>query len=144
MPRVIALRIDVRSAETESMDLSDRAESSPHRPSSPVGIPAWRDRHPAWAVRPFRRSKAAPTHESTEESRARLSLVLLAYCVAIVAVLQLAPFGFLLPSDVRIVAFTDWRDAATSLLLFVPLGFLYPLTRPRGGVSAAARRCGAD
>lgn len=62
--------------------------------------------------------------------------MLLAYCVAIVTVLQLAPFGFLLPADVRIVALTDWRDAITSLLLFVPLGFIYPLTRPRGGVSA--------
>jgi hypothetical protein len=51
--------------------------------------------------------------------------------VAIVATVQLAPFGFAVPNDVRLVAFTDWPDTLTALLLFVPLGFLYPLTRMR-------------
>jgi hypothetical protein len=53
------------------------------------------------------------------------------YFVAIVATVQLAPFGFLVPADVRLVAATGWRDTLTALLLFVPLGFLYPLTRMR-------------
>ena len=114
------------------MDLSDRTDSSKERPNTPIGVPGWRDRHPAWAVRSFKRAKRAkraPALASTQESRARLSFVLLVYFVAIVAILQLAPFGFLVPQDIRLVALTDWRDALTALVLFVPLGFLYPLTR---------------
>lgn len=113
------------------MASSDRADSSHSLPSAPLGLPGWRDRHPAWAMRSLKRAKAAPSLASTESSRARLSFVLLVYFVAIVAVLELAPFGFSTSADVRVVAMTDWRDALTALLLFVPLGFLYPLTRLR-------------
>jgi hypothetical protein len=120
------------------MGFSDHADSHhrPSRPSGPVVTPDWHDRQPAWAVRPFRRGKSAgPALESTEASRARLSFVLLVYFVAFVAVLQLAPFGFGAVADVRRVVITGWRDHVTGVLLFVPLGFLYPLTRQRDDAS---------
>ena len=109
----------------------DRAEPTVHRPSLPVNAPGWRRRRPAWAVRPFRRAKAVLRLESTAASRARLSLVLLVYSVAMVAMVQLAPFGFVLGFDARWAANSGWRDVLTSFLLFVPLGFIYPLTRLR-------------
>jgi hypothetical protein len=82
-------------------------------------------------MRSFTRAKRPPTLASTEASRSRLSFVLLIYVVTVVATIQLAPFGFLIPRDIRLVAVTDWRDALAAALLFVPLGFLYPLTRMR-------------
>jgi len=78
-----------------------------------------------------RRRRSRPLLRSTAESRARLCLVLLVYYVVVVAVVALAPFGFSLDADVRVVPTTTLVDAVGSVLLFLPLGFLYPLTRPR-------------
>lgn len=70
---------------------------------------------------------------STSQSRARLSLALLLYLFGIACVVTLAPFRFYIPSVIPSVA--DIRpiggalDVVTSALLFVPLGFLFPLTR---------------
>jgi hypothetical protein len=55
---------------------------------------------------------------STSASRARLSRVLLFYWLGVVAVIILAPFRFS----------ADWLDHTARVLLFIPLGFLYPLT----------------
>src|SRR5262245_9085794 len=55
---------------------------------------------------------------STSRSRARLSRVLLFYWLGVVAVIVLAPFSFA----------NEWLDLAARVLLFVPLGFLFPLT----------------
>jgi hypothetical protein len=131
-----------------------RAGSSSRRGSAAVS----RDRH-ADGARPFRRSGPLTPSVSTEATRARLSFVLLVYVVAMVALIQLAPFGFILPSDIHVVAVSDWRDAFDSVFLFVPLGFLYPLTRTSrrtssvhvalggallGALIAAGRICEAD
>ncbi|MGH7619761.1 MAG: VanZ family protein [Gemmatimonadaceae bacterium] len=64
---------------------------------------------------------------STSESRARLSLVLLLYFFGVVAVASLAPFRFSVPLGFELVT-GEWREVATSALLCVPLGFLFPLT----------------
>jgi hypothetical protein len=80
---------------------------------------------------PWKRSapkKSPPPPRSTEQTRARLSLVLLMYCIAIVAVITLAPFNFFVPNVLHIERFGDWRHATSMALMFVPLGFLYPLT----------------
>jgi len=63
-------------------------------------------------------------------TRARLSLVLLLYFLGVIGVITLAPFRFSIPSSVHVLATGDWFDVVANVLLFVPLGFLYPLTRP--------------
>ncbi|HEX3865478.1 MAG TPA: VanZ family protein [Gemmatimonadaceae bacterium] len=64
------------------------------------------------------------------ESRTRLSLVLLLYFMGIVGVITLAPFRFVSTPDVSHVFMNGgWFDVVTNILLFLPLGFLYPLTR---------------
>lgn len=55
---------------------------------------------------------------STSASRARLSRVLLFYWLGLVAVIVLAPFSFS----------SEWLDVVARVLLFIPLGFLFPLT----------------
>jgi glycopeptide antibiotics resistance protein len=80
---------------------------------------------------PWKRSapkKSPPPPRSTEQTRARLSLVLLVYFIAIVAVITLAPFNFFVPNVVHIEQFGTWQQSTSMALLFVPLGFLYPLT----------------
>jgi len=62
-------------------------------------------------------------------TRARLSLVLLLYFLGVIAVITLAPFRFIRPREIRLLASGDWFDVVANVLLFVPLGFLYPLTR---------------
>src|ERR1041385_5318780 len=96
--------------------------------SSPVGVAGWRGRAASF---PFKSKKkaATPKARSTSESRARLSLVLLGYFLGIVVVIKLAPFVFSFPSAIRLDASLRWFDLATDALLFVPLGFLFPLAR---------------
>lgn len=67
-------------------------------------------------------------HEAGSRSRSRLSLVLLLYFLGVIAVLTLAPFRFEVPERVRILYKGDWFDIIANVLLFVPLGFLFPLT----------------
>jgi glycopeptide antibiotics resistance protein len=103
--------------------------------------PSWRSRDAAGAF-PSRKKAAPkpPKPRSTSKSRARLSLVLLAYLVGIVAVITLAPFSFSIPASVDLLVTSEWREAAANVLLFVPLGFLYPLTR-QGEDSSPLRVC---
>jgi glycopeptide antibiotics resistance protein len=82
--------------------------------------------------RPTRRPK--PAVKSTSRSRAKLGLVLLLYCFAVVAVITVAPFQFFVPGtpsavQSAIVLTTGWSDVIANVFLFVPLGFLFPLTR---------------
>lgn len=65
--------------------------------------------------------------------RARLSRVLLAYYVGVVLVITLAPFRFAVPAEFTVYSEGTVFDTVANVLLFVPLGFLYPLTRSRGG-----------
>ena len=66
---------------------------------------------------------------TSSPSRARLSLVLLLYFLGIIGVITLAPFRFTAPVHVEILGVGGWFDVVANVLLFVPLGFLYPLTR---------------
>lgn len=63
------------------------------------------------------------------DTRARLSLVLLLYFLGVIIVITLAPFRFVMPEHVRVWYAGDWFDVVANVLLFLPLGFLYPLTR---------------
>jgi glycopeptide antibiotics resistance protein len=66
---------------------------------------------------------------STSQSRARLSLVLLLYFLGLTTVIVLAPFRFSIPSHPDIAIVGDSMDVVAGALLFIPLGFLFPLTR---------------
>jgi glycopeptide antibiotics resistance protein len=89
-------------------------------------------------------SAAQPTGADTPPAptRARLSRALLAYFVGVVLVITLAPFRFAVPRDVRVFYTGDAFDLATNVLLFVPLGFLYPLTRPHRRWTLVAQAAG--
>jgi glycopeptide antibiotics resistance protein len=56
--------------------------------------------------------------------------VLLFYYLGVILVITLAPFRFSTPEDLRVLLSGGWFDVVANVLLFVPLGFLYPLTRP--------------
>lgn len=74
------------------------------------------------------------------QTRARLSLVLLLYFLGVIGVITLAPFRFGAPRDVAAIKLTgDVFDIVANILLFLPLGFLYPLTRPRDEEPSALR-----
>lgn len=76
---------------------------------------------------------------SPEPTRARLSRVLLLYYVGVVLVITLAPFRFEVPRQVTVFYVGGGFDMVANVLLFVPLGFLYPLTRPHRGLPLVAR-----
>jgi len=63
-------------------------------------------------------------------TRARLSLVLLLYFLGTILVMTLAPFHFEIPKTYRVLYTGGAFDIFANVMLFVPLGFLYPLTRP--------------
>src|SRR4051812_25480772 len=66
---------------------------------------------------------------STSESRARLSRVLLFYWLGMVAVIILAPFKFPDLPVVNVPHSGAWLDLIARVMLFIPLGFLFPLTQ---------------
>ena len=63
-------------------------------------------------------------------TRAGLSLVLLLYFLGIIGVITLAPFRFTRPEHIDVFLNGGWFDIVANVFLFIPLGFLYPLTRP--------------
>lgn len=70
---------------------------------------------------------------------ARLTGALLAYSVGVVLLITLAPFRFRVPGELRVLVGGEWFDVLANVVLFVPLGFLYPLTRPAGRLPPAVR-----
>lgn len=69
---------------------------------------------------------------------ARLSApgLLLLYVVAVSVVITLAPFRFSRPPRLTLAWIAVPVDVAPNVLLFLPLGFLYRLARPRLGLVA--------
>lgn len=62
----------------------------------------------------------------------RLGRAILGYLVAITAIITLAPFRF---AGAPVHGLTDiwtWTDVVMNVLMFVPIGFVYQLTRPTG------------
>ncbi|MEW5931352.1 MAG: VanZ family protein, partial [Gemmatimonadota bacterium] len=65
-------------------------------------------------------------------TRARLSRALLLYYAGVVLVITLAPFRFAAPRHFVVYYGTMPFDLVANVLLFVPLGFLFPLGGPDG------------
>jgi VanZ family protein len=71
----------------------------------------------------------AGTTTTTEQSA--LEWTLLAYSIIITFLITLAPFRFRWPSSLHVIYVGPVFDFVSNILLFVPPGFLYTLTRPR-------------
>ena len=78
---------------------------------------------------------SAPTfsQRAVDETAARLGHATLGYLIAITLVITLSPFHF---AWTPVHGFTyNWQDRfdiAMNMVMFVPLGFMFRLTRPRG------------
>lgn len=79
---------------------------------------------------------SSPCHRVTADTGARLGAALLAYMLGVTLIVTLLPFQFEWPAGVRVRVSGGWVDFIANVVLFVPLGFLYRLTRPRGAWSA--------
>ncbi len=62
----------------------------------------------------------------------RLGRAVLGYLVLITAIITLAPFHFATRPVHGLTALWTWSDLVMNVLMFVPFGFVYQLTRPRG------------
>ncbi|MEO8634848.1 MAG: VanZ family protein [Gemmatimonadales bacterium] len=73
---------------------------------------------------------------------ARLAGGFLTYLIAVVCLVTLAPFAFRLPAHLSLYWQASIADFVANILMFVPLGFLYRLTRRPGRDPLAARALG--
>jgi glycopeptide antibiotics resistance protein len=62
----------------------------------------------------------------------RLTRALLGYYLGVIAVVTLVPFQFVVPECLGWVAVVNVPDFLANILMFVPFGFLYRLSRPAG------------
>jgi VanZ family protein len=90
------------------------------------------------------------THPPYGETGARLGGAVLAFVTAVVGAITLQPFRFAWPEHVVVMLWAGWFDALANVALFVPLGFVFALTRaarrpggPGGGTLARALIGGA-
>lgn len=70
-------------------------------------------------------------NENPRTERVGLSDALLAYAVAMILLITLAPFQFATPSRVNPLVVGGLGDAVANVVLFIPPGFLWRLSRPR-------------
>ena len=73
---------------------------------------------------------------------ARLARGFLSYLLAVICLVTLAPFAFRLPEHPALLWEAPGADFIANILLFVPLGFLYRLTRPADRDRLALRALG--
>lgn len=67
--------------------------------------------------------------EVTNQKQFALSNALLMYMVGVVLLITLIPFHFYIPQRLQITWESDLYDKITNIFLFVPLGFLFRLSR---------------
>ncbi len=73
-----------------------------------------------------------PFLRSSDTTAQRLGRALLGYLVAITLIITLAPFRFADHPVHGLSDLWDWSDVIMNIVMFVPLGFVYQLTRPAG------------
>jgi VanZ family protein len=79
---------------------------------------------------------SSPADKTKTDTGVRLGLALLAYMSGVTLIITLLPFQLEWPARVNINLTGDMLDIVANVVLFVPLGFLYRLARPRGRWSA--------
>ena len=62
----------------------------------------------------------------------RLGRAMLGYLVLVTSIITLAPFRFQWAPAHGLTDIWGWSDLVMNVLMFVPFGFVYQLTRPRG------------
>lgn len=62
----------------------------------------------------------------------RLGRAVLGYLTLMMGIITLAPFRFQLTPAHGLTQIWNWSDLIMNVLMFVPFGFVYQLTRPRG------------
>jgi glycopeptide antibiotics resistance protein len=67
--------------------------------------------------------------EVTNQKQFALSNALLMYMVGVVLLITLIPFQFHIPQRILISWASDFNDSITNVFLFIPLGFLFRLSR---------------
>lgn len=93
--------------------------------------PAERQRPAAAWARPRGSSQGRSDASEQRSEPAGLSNALLVYAVAMTLIITLAPFSFAPPGRVNPLVVGGMADAAANVVLFIPLGFLWRLSRPR-------------
>lgn len=77
-------------------------------------------------------ASTSPFRRAADASAFRLGRAILGYLSVITLIITLAPFQFA-PVPAHGVSFlVDWSDAVMNVVMFVPIGFVYQLTRPVG------------
>jgi VanZ family protein len=79
------------------------------------------------------------TRRASDVSGARLGYALLAYLAGVIGVITLAPFRFSSRPVHGLTELWTWPDLVMNVVMFVPVGFVYQLTRPRGAPVAWGR-----
>ena len=62
----------------------------------------------------------------------RLGRAVLGYLALVTSIITMAPFRFQWTPAHGLTSIWNWSDLAMNVLMFVPFGFVYQLTRPRG------------
>ena len=115
----------------QSADIREVSIPFPRSVTPPIAIPALSGAHRAVAGRDERQwSRAA------DRSGERLGLATLGYVGMTTLVLTLAPFRFSVQSMHGLSSEWSVFDLVMNVVMFVPLGFLYRVTRPRGAKRA--------
>ena len=77
-----------------------------------------------------------PTHfrfrRTADFTALRLGRALLGYLALITSIITMAPFRFQWTPAHGLTSIWNWSDLVMNVLMFVPFGFVYQLTRPRG------------
>ena len=69
----------------------------------------------------------------------RLGRAIMAYLASITLIITLAPFRFATAPVHGLTSLWDWSDLVMNIVMFVPIGFMYQLTRPVGAPVGWAR-----
>ena len=78
---------------------------------------------------------------ASDVTAARLGRATLAYLAVMMAIVTLAPFQFAARPVHGLSPIWDWADIVMNIVMFLPFGFVYQLTRPAGSPAPLWRVC---
>ncbi len=75
---------------------------------------------------------ALQTRRAADQSAARLGSAVLGYLIAVTLIITIAPFRFATAPVHGLTSVWDVADIVMNVVMFVPIGFVYQLSRPAG------------